>query len=154
MNSDFDQKTSEGLYTFNQDEIFEALKMWCFQKGITLDKNSVKSFDCSHAKNLYSDSLAKAHLGPKICDKHIARNCWSGSTKCHEIPETSRWESSIWGISVPRKFRPGQIAWVDERHASKIFDQVLGKRDISMEQSQRHQLFVHSTNAALDMFGL
>lgn len=48
MNSKFDKETSEGLYTFNQDEVFEALKMWCFQKGIVLDKNSTKSFDCSH----------------------------------------------------------------------------------------------------------
>lgn len=48
MNSKFDKETSEGLYTFNQDEVFEALKMWCFQKGIVLDKNSVKSFRAIH----------------------------------------------------------------------------------------------------------
>jgi len=47
MNSKFDKNTSEGLYTFNQDEVFEALKMWCYQKGIVLDKNSVKFMDCS-----------------------------------------------------------------------------------------------------------
>lgn len=61
MKSDFDQKTSEGLYTFNQDEVFEALKMWCFQKGITLDKNSVKSFDCSHIENGWSVFLGFNH---------------------------------------------------------------------------------------------
>lgn len=44
MNSKFDQKTSEGIYTFNQDEVFEALTIWCKPKGITLDKNSVKAF--------------------------------------------------------------------------------------------------------------
>lgn len=48
MNSNFDQKTSEGLYTFSGDEVFEALKMWCFQKGIVLDKNSMKSFRTIH----------------------------------------------------------------------------------------------------------
>jgi hypothetical protein len=48
MNSNFDKNTSEGLYTFNQDEVFEALKIWCFQKGIVLDKNSVKSFRSIH----------------------------------------------------------------------------------------------------------
>lgn len=44
MNSKFDQKTSEGMYTFTQDEVFEALTMWCHQKSIFLDKKSVKSF--------------------------------------------------------------------------------------------------------------
>lgn len=47
MNSRFDQKTSEGFYTFDQDDIFEALKMWCRPKGIILDKDSIKFFDCS-----------------------------------------------------------------------------------------------------------
>jgi hypothetical protein len=54
MNSNFDQKTSEGFYTFSGDEVFEALKMWCFQKGIVLDKNSMKSFDCSHVGSGWS----------------------------------------------------------------------------------------------------
>ena len=44
MNSNFNKETSEGIYTFNQDEVFEALTMWCDKKGITLDKNSVKAF--------------------------------------------------------------------------------------------------------------
>jgi hypothetical protein len=65
MNSDFDQKTSEGLYTFNQDEVFEALKIWCLQKGITLDKNSVKSFDCSHIGNGWSVFLGFNHKSAK-----------------------------------------------------------------------------------------
>lgn len=45
MNSDFDQKTSEGLYTFNQDEVFEALKMWCAKKGIVLEDKSITCFE-------------------------------------------------------------------------------------------------------------
>ena len=61
MKSDFDQKTSEGLYTFNEDEVFEALKMWCFQKGITLDENSVKFFDCSHIGSDWSVFLGFNH---------------------------------------------------------------------------------------------
>ena len=48
MQSKFDKQTSEGLYTFSGDEIFEALTMWCNKKGITLDKNSVKSFRSIH----------------------------------------------------------------------------------------------------------
>lgn len=44
MKSDFNKETSNGLYTFEQDEVFEALSMWCFKRGIVLDKNSVKSF--------------------------------------------------------------------------------------------------------------
>lgn len=45
MKSSFDKQTSEGLYTFDQDDIFEALTMWCAQKGIVLDKTSVKHYD-------------------------------------------------------------------------------------------------------------
>jgi hypothetical protein len=45
MNSKFDKETSEGLYTFNQDEVFEALAMWCRPKGIILDRRSVSRFD-------------------------------------------------------------------------------------------------------------
>jgi hypothetical protein len=51
MNSKFNKQTSEGIYTFNQDEVFEALAMWCRPKGIILEKNSVKSFDCAHDIN-------------------------------------------------------------------------------------------------------
>ena len=61
MKSDFNKETSDGLYTFNQDEVFEALEMWCFQKGITLDKKSVKSFDCSHIGNGWSVFLGFNH---------------------------------------------------------------------------------------------
>lgn len=48
MNSRFDKETSEGLYTFSGDEVFEALKVWSDKKGITLDKASVKSFRTIH----------------------------------------------------------------------------------------------------------
>lgn len=48
MNSKFDQKTSEGFYTFSGDEVFEALKVWCDKKGITIEKKSVKSFRTVH----------------------------------------------------------------------------------------------------------
>ena len=48
MNSKFNKETSEGLYTFSGDEVFEALKVWCDKKGITLDKKSVKSFRTVH----------------------------------------------------------------------------------------------------------
>jgi hypothetical protein len=48
MQSKFDKQTSEGLYTFSGDEVFEALTMWCDKKSITLDKNSVKSFRSIH----------------------------------------------------------------------------------------------------------
>lgn len=51
MNSKFNKETSEGLYTFSQDEVFEALTIWCDKKGITLEKNSVKSFDCARDIN-------------------------------------------------------------------------------------------------------
>lgn len=61
MNSKFNKETSEGLYTFNQDEIFEALTMWCDKKGITLDKDSVRSFDCSHIGNGWSVFLSFNH---------------------------------------------------------------------------------------------
>lgn len=44
MKSSFDKQTSEGLYTFEQDDIFDALTMWCAQKGIVLDKTSVKHY--------------------------------------------------------------------------------------------------------------
>lgn len=55
MNSRFDKETSEGWYTFNQDEVFEALKMWCQPKGIILDKSSVKAFDASLTGDLKED---------------------------------------------------------------------------------------------------
>lgn len=58
MDSKFDKQTGEGLYTFNQDEVFEALKLWCGKKGITLDRNSVKSFDSSHIENGWSVFLS------------------------------------------------------------------------------------------------
>lgn len=48
MNSKFNKETSEGLYTFSGDEVFEALAIWCDKKGITLDKSSVKSFRTVH----------------------------------------------------------------------------------------------------------
>lgn len=49
MNSNFNKQTSEGVYTFSGDDVFEALKMWCDKnKGITLDKSSIKSFRSIH----------------------------------------------------------------------------------------------------------
>jgi hypothetical protein len=61
MNSNFNKQTSDGLYTFSNSEVFEALTMWCAKKGITLDKNSVKSFDCSHIGNGWSVFLSFNH---------------------------------------------------------------------------------------------
>jgi hypothetical protein len=47
MKTDFDQKTSEGIYSWTSQEVFEALSMWCQVRGISLkDKNKV-AFDCS-----------------------------------------------------------------------------------------------------------
>jgi hypothetical protein len=48
MESKFNKQTSDGLYTFNGSEVFEALTMWCAKKGITLDKNTLKSFRTVH----------------------------------------------------------------------------------------------------------
>lgn len=48
MNSKFNKETSEGLYTFSGDEVFEALANWCDKKGITFDKKNVKSFRTIH----------------------------------------------------------------------------------------------------------
>jgi len=61
MNSNFNKQTSEGLYTFSDSEVFEALTMWCDKKGITLDKNSIKTFDCSHVGNGWSVFLSFNH---------------------------------------------------------------------------------------------
>ena len=66
MQSKFDKQTSEGLYTFSGDEVFEALTMWCDKKGITLDKNSVKSFDCSHIGSGWSVFLGFNHKERKV----------------------------------------------------------------------------------------
>lgn len=44
MNSQFNKETSEGYYSFDQDEVFEALTMWCAKKGITLDKDHITSY--------------------------------------------------------------------------------------------------------------
>ena len=38
MNSKFNKETSEGLYTFSGDEVFEALTMWCDKKVLHLIK--------------------------------------------------------------------------------------------------------------------
>jgi hypothetical protein len=48
MNSKFNKETSEGLYIFSEDEVFEALKVWCDKKGITLEKKSIKSLRTVH----------------------------------------------------------------------------------------------------------
>jgi hypothetical protein len=47
MLSNFNKETGEGLYTFNGNEVFEALALWCSKKGITLNK-TVKSFRTVH----------------------------------------------------------------------------------------------------------
>lgn len=47
MNSQFNKETSEGYYSFDQDEVFEALTMWCAKKGITLDKRIIHNYDAS-----------------------------------------------------------------------------------------------------------
>jgi hypothetical protein len=56
MNSRFDKETSEGLLTFNQDEVFEALAMWCRPKGIILDKNSMNFFDVTSTGDINEDN--------------------------------------------------------------------------------------------------
>ena len=65
MNSKFDQKTSEGIYTFNQDEIFEALTIWCKPKGITLDKNSVKAFASAQTDSGFVIEMSFNHRSKK-----------------------------------------------------------------------------------------
>jgi len=71
MNSNFDKQTSEGLYTFSQDEVFEALKMWCFQKGIMLDKNSVTFFDVALTGELKEDGLVERGFIIEIAFNHL-----------------------------------------------------------------------------------
>ena len=56
MNSKFNKETSEGLLTFNQDEVFEALAMWCRPKGIILDKNSMNFFDATSTGDIEEDN--------------------------------------------------------------------------------------------------
>jgi len=45
MESKFNQKTSDGLYSFSKSEVFEALTMWCAKKGIDLKDKNIISFD-------------------------------------------------------------------------------------------------------------
>jgi hypothetical protein len=47
MESKFDQKTSDGLYSFSKSEVFEALTMWCAKKGIDLKDKNIISFDAT-----------------------------------------------------------------------------------------------------------
>ena len=47
MESRFDQKTSEGMYSFSKAEVFEALTMWCAKRGIDLKDKNILAFDCS-----------------------------------------------------------------------------------------------------------
>ena len=65
MNSKFNKETSEGLYTFSQEEVFEALAMWCRPKGIILNKESVKSFDCAHDINGFIVEIFFNHRSKK-----------------------------------------------------------------------------------------
>ena len=44
MKSKFNQQTSEGIYTFTKAEVFEALAVWCEQKGIHLKDKQIVSF--------------------------------------------------------------------------------------------------------------
>jgi hypothetical protein len=46
MESKFNKQTSDGLYTFNGSEVFEALTMWCAKKGINLKDKNILAFDC------------------------------------------------------------------------------------------------------------
>jgi len=45
MECKFNKETSDGLYTFNGSEVFEALTMWCAKKGINLKDKNIISFD-------------------------------------------------------------------------------------------------------------
>lgn len=47
MKSDFDKEKSIGLYTFDKQDVFEALSFWCAKKGINLQDKQILSFDCS-----------------------------------------------------------------------------------------------------------
>lgn len=47
MQSVFNKETGEGYYSFNQDEVFEALTLWCSKKGINLNKNVIHHYDAS-----------------------------------------------------------------------------------------------------------
>lgn len=47
MNSQHNKETGESYYSFDQDEVFEALTMWCAKKGVTLDKSVIHSYDAS-----------------------------------------------------------------------------------------------------------
>lgn len=47
MESKFDKQTSEGMYSFSKNDVFEALNMWCAKKGINLKDKNILAFDCS-----------------------------------------------------------------------------------------------------------
>lgn len=47
MKSNFDKTTSEGYYSFDKNDVFEALAMWCAKKGISLKDRHTTHFGCS-----------------------------------------------------------------------------------------------------------
>ena len=47
MESNFNKQTSDGLYSWNKAEVFEALTMWCAKKGINLKDKKIISFDAT-----------------------------------------------------------------------------------------------------------
>jgi hypothetical protein len=47
VRSDFNKETGEGYYAFDRSDVFEALSLWCANKGINLKDRQIVSFDCS-----------------------------------------------------------------------------------------------------------
>jgi hypothetical protein len=47
MKSNFSKETSEGVYSWTSEEVFEALSMWCSVRGINLKDKQRIAFDCS-----------------------------------------------------------------------------------------------------------
>lgn len=62
MRSQFDKQTSEGLYIFDQEEVFEALAMWCERKGIFLDRSAVHHYDCTPTVEIEGDVQSKGFI--------------------------------------------------------------------------------------------
>lgn len=62
MRSQFDKQTSEGLYIFDQDDVFEALTMWCAKKGIILDKNAIHHYDCTATVEVEGEVQSKGFI--------------------------------------------------------------------------------------------
>ena len=77
MNSKFNKETSEGVYTFSQEEVFEALAMWCKPKGIILDKQSVNFFDVTSTGDINEDNSLIRGFIVELAFNHRSKNATS-----------------------------------------------------------------------------